>query len=387
MAASLAKTTAAGSAASILPYVRPRYLYGPTADFFLLGGLSLLLFPLLAFLPADELKGRFAFFTLILANFINHPHFAHSYQIFYRQFGRQLTSSNVVSAMRSRYILAGIVVPVILFGYFAFGIAALNLQWVAAGANIMALLVGWHYVKQGYGLLMVDAALKRIFFSGTEKRLLLVNSYAVWTAAWLFLNTAKTQRELWGIEYYSFNVPIQLVWIAALIVAATTLLVVIMLIRRGAAGNRLPSNGCVAYFTSLYLWLLFVWIDPLWALVAPALHSIQYLAVVYRFQSNREQSRLPLVREAKGIGILDLFHTSHPLRMTLFILTGMALGIAIFWMIPGWLDRNASYDRSLFGINLYLFSIWVSVNIHHYFIDNVIWRRENEETRKHLFEG
>jgi hypothetical protein len=25
------------------------------------------------------------------------------------------------------------------------------------------------------------------------------------------------------------------------------------------------------------------------------------------------------------------------------------------------------------------------INIHHYFIDNVIWRRDNEDVRKYLF--
>jgi len=28
---------------------------------------------------------------------------------------------------------------------------------------------------------------------------------------------------------------------------------------------------------------------------------------------------------------------------------------------------------------------WVFINIHHYFIDNVIWRRENTDVSKYLF--
>ena len=56
--------------------------------------------------------------------------------------------------------------------------------------------------------------------------------------------------------------------------------------------RRLPANGLLAYFVSLYPWLLFVKVSPLWLLVVPALHSLQYLAVVWRFEANYEKARL-----------------------------------------------------------------------------------------------
>lgn len=32
-----------------------------------------------------------------------------------------------------------------------------------------------------------------------------------------------------------------------------------------------------------------------------------------------------------------------------------------------------------------LFAAWVFVNVHHYFIDSVIWRSDNPDARRHLF--
>ncbi|TIN05254.1 MAG: hypothetical protein E5Y14_33750, partial [Mesorhizobium sp.] len=65
--------------------------------------------------------------------------------------------------------------------------------------------------------------------------------------------------------------------------AASTAATVVMLINRWRKhGGTLPYNGVVAYVVSLYAWILFVRINPLWLLVVPALHSLQYLAVVWR---------------------------------------------------------------------------------------------------------
>ena len=42
------------------------------------------------------------------------------------------------------------------------------------GYNIMGFSVGWHYVKQAYGMAMVDAALKRRYLPDSDKKVLLV---------------------------------------------------------------------------------------------------------------------------------------------------------------------------------------------------------------------
>ena len=73
------------------------------------------------------------------------------------------------------------------------------------------------------------------------------------------------------------------------------------------------------------------------------------------------------------------------LRLTVFLVVGVLLGWLGFWGLPGWLNGSVDYDRGIFGPTVFLFVCWIFINIHHYFLDNVMWRRENPETRRFLF--
>jgi hypothetical protein len=334
----------------------------------LLGGSSLVILPLLALLPSQRWQATVALTMAVLANFINHPHFAHSYQIFYRGFRAKLTSGE--PAMRWRYAAAGILAPLVLVAYFTVGLARADVRMVGLGFNIMGLFVGWHYVKQGYGMLMVDAALKRRFFGEDEKRLLLINAYAVWVFAWVKLNGVAQQSEYWGVRTISLAVPHWLMLTSAVIAGASGLTVLTMLAKRLRSGGKLPIAGLTAYGVTLYVWTAFGTMNPLVFLVVPALHSIQYLAVVYRFQSNVARTAEP-VRPGRAL--------------VRFGITGVLLGALLFWALPVALSARFAYRPELFGATLFVFVGWISVNVHHYFMDSVMWRRGNPETSRHLF--
>lgn len=359
-----------------------RHLHGPVADFLLLGGSSFLVLPILLALPQVEYRGAIALVTLLLANVINHPHFAHSYQIFYREFGKKLISPDLPLSMRVRFAVAGIIVPIVLILYFGVAVAIGDARLIGLGGNIMALFVGWHYVKQGYGMLMVDAALKRRFFSDPEKKVLLINAYVVWSAAWLYVNDVASKNELWGLQYYSFDVPSWLIACVTFLVAGTTLAAAATFWEKHLSGKSLPLTGVMAYAVTLYLWVLFARLDPLWLLVIPALHSLQYLAVVYRFQTNYQKAK---TRNIEVGGVWRKAAASASVQLTLFAVAGLLIGGALFWVIPKSLDASVAYNSDLFGPTLFLFMFWVVVNVHHYFIDSVMWRRDNPETKLHLF--
>ena len=359
---------------------KSRYLHGPIVDFLLLGGSSLLILPLMLALPVDRYLGIVAFSAIALSNVINHPHFAHLYQLFYRNFGRKISGDDLPAEMRVRYIVAGIVVPVLLVAFLLTAALTGSVRLVGLGGNIMALFVGWHYVKQGYGMLMVDAALKRRFFSDSEKKALLVNAYTVWGSAWLYLNHAAADTKLWDISYYTFAVPGWLLTVAALLVTSTSAATAYTLWKKYRSGKQLPWIGVSAYVITLYLWVLFVTMNPLWLLVVPALHSLQYLAVVYRFQTNVEKAK-----PVPAGNTWTAAFASYRVRLTLFAMTGLLVGAALFWGIPMQLDQMTTFSDKLFGPTLFLFICWVTINVHHYFMDSVMWRRENPETKLHLF--
>jgi hypothetical protein len=358
------------------------WLFHPLVDFFCLGGGSLLLLlPLLLVPPTPELRADFGYWTLVAANLINHPHFAHSYQIFYSGFHGKAFGETFEPDLRRRYVFAGIVVPALLLCYLLATIASGSATALGYAGNAMAFLVGWHYVKQGYGMAMLDAVLKRRFFTPVEKKVLLWNGYACWLLSWLLANRIVSQTDYWGLAYYSFATPDWLIGLAMAAAVGATVVFLAMVLRKGqSAGWRLPWNGLLAYAVSLYLWLIVVRISPLLLFCVPAFHSLQYLVVVWRYQLNRTNAAPDAVTRPGR-----LLPSVGSVRLAVFLALGILLGWLGFWGLPAWLNGAIAYDRAALGPTVFLFVFWIFINIHHYFLDNVMWRRENPETRRFLF--
>ena len=352
-----------------------RSLFSPVIDFLGLGGgFLIIILPVLLFIdPADdEVIAQIVISCLILANFINHPHFAHSYHIFYRDFKAKAYDKDF--PLRQKYIFAGIGVPVMLLSFFLYCFAAQNYQALGLAGNVMVFFVGWHYVKQGYGILMVSSVLKRRFFNEKEKSLLLFNAYFVWILSWVWTNEILAERSRWGVDYYVWNMPDWAMWLTAVLMLISSLLVVIMLFKKGVDG--LPINGVVAYITSLYIWLIVVHIHPALLLIVPAFHSLQYLVVVWRYEINRTEASYTQGNDAT---------ISVKRRLIGFWLMGLIFGGLGFWLLPILMDLSVSAHIPDLVNTGFLFIFWVFINIHHYFIDNVIWKKENVDVGKYLF--
>lgn len=354
-----------------------RHLYGPVLDFLLLGGGSILPLALVYWLwPTETDTAALATSTLVLANLINHPHFAHSYQLFYRNFRARVTGKEFCAALRWRYIFAALVAPTLLIAFFSYCLLTGAPSLLGKGANLMLFLVGWHYVKQGFGMLMLDAALKKNYFDATSKKILLANAHAVWLLSYLLANDAFQEKELWNLKYYSFQPPGWLITGMACLVVLTSIGVLVVmglkLRENRKTGSTFPFSGAVAYAVSAYLWLLVR--HPAALLIIPALHSLQYLAVVWRYQVNFEAATVNPARTPR------IWNGTAG-----FLLFGLILGYLGFWAIPSWLTTIFNPGDTPFGSGLFLFIFWVFINIHHYFIDNVLWRKENPDTRHYLF--
>ena len=368
-----------------------RWLFGPWVDFLALGGGSfVVLAAMAAFFPRDEAsRVALAGVMLFLAHFVNHPHFAHSYQLFYSGFVRKAFPKTKTPAaggggLAARYRFAGILVPVVLVAFFAAALGEGSTPLIGLAANFMFFTVGWHYAKQGYGILMLDAALKGIRFGAGERRRLLWNTHLTWVTYWLLANDMLQERELWGLTYYMLDVPDPLLFVMVGLVAVSTLAVGCDLHATWRAHRVLPFNGLVAYVAAVYVWLMVGRLDPALLLVVPLFHSLQYLAVVWRYQLNVEGAQGAPSTAACARGV-RAWLGSAPGLLARFVAAGAVLGFFGFWLAPIVLDAVSGYERAVFGATLFLFIGWTFINIHHYFIDNVIWRRENPETRRHLF--
>lgn len=351
------------------------YLFGPLVDFLLLGGGSLVALVAVRLLLGG---GEYAVSTslaatIALSNFINHPHFAHSYQIFYSDFKAKIRSTNYPRELRLRYLAIGVYAPILIALYLAWTVWAGMPRLLGLAANTMFFLVGWHYVKQGYGMAMVDAALKKRFYNDQEKKWLLLNAYATWIFSWITINylLGSAPRKYFGLEYFTIPVPAPLLYLSA----ACTTVIAFKLIKTLSQRKRpFAWNGLIAYGTSIYAWLLVR--DPIVLLWVPLFHSLQYLAVVWRFQLNKSRTT-----KSNFLGHPVGFRT----RIFAFAACGVVLGYVGFWLAPGWMNEAIPYDKDLFGPSLFFFIFWIFINVHHYLIDTVMWRKGNPDVARHIF--
>ena len=359
-------------------------LFTPLIDFLCLGGGSLLLFIPMMFLDVEAFEPTVAATILFIAHFINSPHFAHSYQIFYRNFTEKALGKAYSPELRIRYIIAGIVAPLALIAFFAIAATGDSATLLGFSLNIMLFFVGWHYVKQGYGMIIVDSVLKKNFFAPREKGVLIVNAYLCWLLSWGLLNNAVAKRDMFGFGAFSLPVPEFLLVAFGLATAATSAVALAIFFRRWRSDKPFPFNGAVAYLVTLYVWVLFpALVAPaafvvLMVLATPAAHSVQYLAVVWRYQLNVEQAKLQPDR-APGL------FAEPGTRLAYFFIFGVVISFCGFWIIPTALDLFVAYDRAIFGGQMFLFMFAIFINVHHYFLDNVMWRRGNPDVAKNLF--
>jgi hypothetical protein len=351
-------------------------------EFLLVGGGTLVLFPLAWLLRRslgrDASEGAVDFVAFYAATVINNPHFAVTYLLFYKG-ARKRAFGRVFSPLqRARYVVAGFLVPLGLLLWASRALATGSARSLGLMIQLMFFLVGWHYVKQGFGILTVLSARRGFRFGPLERRVVLAHCFAGWAYAWA--SPADPGKEVYekGVIYTSLAHPPGLELVTGIAFGLSALALIAVLARRWRVERRLPPLApLTGFLVTIWLWTVYSSLDPLMMYVIPALHSVQYLYVVWLLKRNE-------AREAEGP---PAFGRPTALRLGVLALSAIALGWVLFRGVPELLDgtlvlSSTPGDRAAgLGETPYFAAIFVFVNIHHYFMDHVIWRRENPDTR------
>ena len=196
------------------------------------------------------------------------------------------------------------------------------------------------------------------------------------------VNRTLHEDTLYGVTFFTFDLPPLLLTIGAAAAVLTTSAVVVALAVRVLVRRQSVSwNGAVGYACALYLWLLAFHYDLIFAIFIPAFHSLQYLLFTWRYQLNKVSSESGIATEAPG----QTRSRSVVRRFAKFVAGGIVLGWVGFVVLPILFDIGLMPDQKMWGPSVFVFISVMWINIHHYFIDNVIWRRDNEDVRKYLF--
>ena len=259
------------------------------AEFLLAGGGTLLLLPLFGLsrrLFPDDAEWTLGFLAFHAAYIINDPHFSVTYLLFYRRVRERAFDRAVPLSQRLRYLWAGAGVPLLLVGWIIWAWSrpseAGAAESMGALFQLMFFLVSWHYVKQAFGILLLLSARRGIRFSLLERRLFLAHCITAWLYARATPFDPGAPQLEQGVFYHSLPHPLWLetATLVPFVLGNVGLAYAVVSFYRRQRSLR-AGLPLVVFLVSTWLWVVYVAIDPLLFYVVPALHSVQYLYVVY----------------------------------------------------------------------------------------------------------
>lgn len=344
-------------------------------EFLVAGGVSILLLPLFfVFAPNGDANalGLVSISAFWASWVINDPHFTVSYQLFYRDFAAKLRGVNYARGEQVRYWVAGVILPVGLLLWIAAMLAFGSRAMGAGVMQLMFILVGWHYVKQGYGVLSVLSARRGIFYSKAISGWVIAHCLIAWLYTWFGFNAFPAQWDMSEVVYHSAALgpwP-QKVLFWPFVVSG--IVAVGLLSHKFWTEKRMPPIAAIlGLFVSVELWVVWSNWNEAFSYFIPALHSVQYLLFVFllergRARVSREQSpsAWPVWAQIARIAVIAL-----------------VWGSLCFHFLPGWLDGKFGNAQAAYGGLIFAAMFTAFINIHHFAMDNVMWRKGNPDMR------
>lgn len=370
---------------------KARALVDPSLDFWLVGGAGVLMLAVFALIsqqwPSFDLVGQAAIWAAYAAFAVNFPHFAYSYLLFYPGFLQRLTGTETTLISRIRLAIAGILVPLVMLAYFGYAWKTQDARLLSFGVMAMIFTVGWHYVKQGYGVLITLSLYRSVFYAEWEKRILYVNGYMVWIYTWCRTNSVTGVQPYYDITYSVTAYPAWVVTGALVLSWVTTAAAAGVLLKHWLYDKKGVSwSGVMGYVAGIYLWVMLPYMNMAFYVFIPLFHSLQYFPFVYKFKlSEFNRARHAPEGDAKRT------HRRAILWLMLFTAAGFALGALFFDTVPKYIDAHPwvtsgnPVDFVDLDPQFFLITFIVFINIHHFFIDSAFWRRDNAKVQQYLF--
>lgn len=375
----------------------PRALTTRFLDFWLLGGASILVWLIMIGVEGfrtswavDQHFKNLTYTAASLSLLINYPHFLISYKLAYQR-GRPFVVAHwwqlivvplaLVTVFAAAFVayetpvgtlplvpaLTGAIGPWFGLGQVLSGPRVGDLLFTAV-FNFMMLTVGWHYTKQVFGCMMVYAYYDGYAMSQAQRDLTKRALLTIWVMNFVHTNIGGNQNVFSQFRYYSLDLPDAAAPLSLLLVGSGFCAVVYKVFyanyrERGV----LPGVNMLVPFLALYVW----WLPQtrqyeFYFLLTPMFHSLQYLAFVYRMEDTRLRSERH--REVKA---------------TALVLGIVVAGWLAFEFVPNTLD-NALGTFGAWQMFFFFTAAMLFINIHHYFIDNVLWRFKDPRVRAYL---
>ena len=337
---------------------RPLYFVNAPVDFALIGGLSIVTFLAFYFVGQAKPMGRESVFLVAatLAWVINWPHFsATSYRLYH-------VRSNV-----NQYPVTALIIPVLL----TIAVIGSFLSPTGVAPWLVKMFVIWspyHFSGQTLGISLIYARRAGIRVGRGERLALAGFIFATFLVQTAITEAGQGPGSFYSVYYPTFGLPawvpdVLRVWMWAC--AAGLLFFYVQWSRR--AGKLAPPILLLPAATQ-FVWFGLGWKVPAFNEFVPFFHALQYMLIAWVMQIGESLG-------AKAPADRRRFVMSESLRWGVFNIAG---GILLFWVLPR--------VGALGGFTLpFATAVVISaVQIHHFFVDGVIWKLRNSKVASPL---
>ena len=303
--------------------------------------------------------------TIVLAALIDWPHFTVSYLLLYS------SKDRVKRYPGASWVVPGVLLACSLFAWvttpqLAVTVPGLGAVGMVAAMQLVAFVyLAWHYTGQAFGTTIAFFHVAGISLTAAERTQIgagcraLLAFHVVFTIKYTFDTQASPTPEVVN----------SILGIALVVASAVSVIAAVVGLRtfwrlRMRVGKDFPTRAIVPW-VALYAWYI-VWgvsAEPATILAVQLFHALQYACFPARVGINS-------LSEA-GI------HGAWPLWARISsIFVGLVVAGFVLFEVPAMVLSTSSTVPTL---------VAVSVNIHHYYIDSVIWKLRDPTIRRWVF--
>jgi hypothetical protein len=328
---------------------RSLYFVNGPVDFAVIGGISLAIFAVLKIAAMEGRNPQGAWLAAWLAWVVNWPHVsASSYRLYHSR-------SNI-----NQYPFTAIGVPLLILA----GVGASYWGPAAFAPAFVKLFLIWspyHFSGQSFGVSLIYARRAGITFGRFERAALSGFIYSTFVSSVFRSEDTRATSSYHGIQIPRLGIP---EWIGDASLWATYalggLLLALCALKCVRERRLIPPIILLPPLTQ-FLWFIPGAGVPSFTEFVPFFHSLQYLLIVWSMQlkeradrSGATPSRAFVFRESVHWGLVNFWG-----------------GAALFWILPR--------AGQLFGHPLDFSEpvIIAAGQIHHFFVDGVIWKLRN----------
>jgi hypothetical protein len=332
-----------------------RYFVNAPIDALVIGGASVALYAIFRLRPELASSPSVASLAAALVWVCNYPHFAATnYRLYHSR------------ASMAQYPLTSFVTPIVMLA----AVVGCYLSPHEIAPLFIKLYLLWspyHFSGQTLGITMVYARRTGFVIDGWLRRCLTAFIFLTFMVQNAWAEVGRHVNPFYGVDYPTLGVPVwlpetltKLMWVAL----AATIGMLMWKIANG--GPRVPLIVLIPAFTQ-YVWFVATPAGQ-FSYMVPFFHSLQYLLIAWNVQLKEglaERKREPSVS----------YVWSESAR---WMTINIAVGFALFWGLPhigSQFGKSAAFSTAV---------MLAAIQVHHFFVDGVIWRLRNPAVRSPL---